>query len=80
MKYIAEFRRPGSFGYMIAIAPSLDELFEIIEKRGWRKNILDIRDAAEWDTTATEGDRYLGKFGNLTITKGERRMTEYTSL
>lgn len=80
MRYTAEYRRSGQTGTGIAIAQSLDELFDTLSKRGWQQNNRDLVRAHLWDIDATDGQKYHGLFNDLTIVKGEEQMTEYTSL
>lgn len=78
--YTAKFRRRDECGTTIAMSNSIEKLFEIMEKRGWSANSIDLDRCLLWDARAKEGDRYHGWNDDLTITKGETKMTEGTSL
>lgn len=79
MKFTAEFRRRDESGTMIAIKDNLDALFDTVVSRGWSDNGVDRLRAASWDKDAKSGSKYHGIRNDLTIIKGDRLMTDYTS-
>lgn len=79
MEFTAEFRLRGEYGTRIAVKDDLNDLFDAIVSRGWFDNGVDRLRAASWNEDAKSGAKYYGVRNDLTIIKGDRLMTDYTS-
>lgn len=76
MKYTAEFTvRNG--GFQIAKAKDMGELLKVLSDRGFEFTLDRQSDVITWDINHDSG-RYVGR--HITVYKGERTMTEYTSM
>lgn len=76
MKYTAEFT-VGNGGFQIAKAKDMGELLKVLSDRGFEFTLDRQSDVITWDINHDSG-RYVGR--HITVYKGERTMTEYTSV
>lgn len=75
-EFTAEFTAPSGYGHCICTADTITELYEILNKRGFKYANDSFRAALEWETT--DKKTFYGTL--IRIDRGEREMTEYTSL
>lgn len=80
MGYTAEFNVGGGYGYQICRSDTIEGLVAAMEERGRVFSSEEIQKIILWAYLELEskGSRYYGH--GFTIDRGERPMTEYTSL
>lgn len=78
MVYFAEYCVPGEYGFRCRASQDLKALLLILKSDGCLMHNITFNRALEWGPKAKEGDKFHGGC-TFTITKGESRMTEYTS-
>lgn len=76
MKYTAEFT-VGNGEFQITKAKDMGELLKVLSDRGFEFTLDRQSDVTTWDINHDSG-RYVGR--HITVYKGERTMTEYTSI
>ena len=78
MVYFAEYCVPGEYGFRCRASQDLKALILILKTDGCLLRNITFNRVLEWGPKAKEGDKFHGGC-TFTITKGESRMTEYTS-
>ena len=74
-QFTAEYSKRGQYGYSICTADDIVELMEIMFDRGYDFRVGEREAIIDWSKTE---DKKFCRSG-ITIRRGERDMTEYTS-
>lgn len=80
MEYIAEFNVGGGYGYQICRSDTIEGLVATMEERGRTFSGKEIREIILWAYSELNNKASCYRGHGLTIDRGERPMTEYTSL
>lgn len=78
MVYFAEYCIPKEYGFRCRASSDLKALLLTLKADGCLMHDITFKRALEWGPKAKEGDKFHGGC-TFTLTKGEPRMTEYTS-
>lgn len=74
-QFTAEYRKCTQTGTGICGADNVCKLIEVLRSRGYEFNKKEIQEILNWSNGGKK--KYYGT--RLTINRGEREMTEYTS-